>query len=251
MRKTLIVGNWKMNKTISQAEELLQRLLQRIDSRCPAEVVVAPPFTILAAARAQLCDTVIGLAAQNVAAEDMGAFTGEVSAPMLIEAGCGWVIIGHSERRHQFGEPDALINRKVKNALEHGLKVILCVGETDAERDAEQTEHVVHLQLTEGLNGVTPAAAAHVVVAYEPVWAIGTGQTATPAQAQEVHGLIRRWIGELYGPDTAQAMRVLYGGSVTPDNSHSLLGQPDIDGALVGGASLDVDLFCAIIGSAE
>ncbi len=251
MRKILIAGNWKMNKTLSETEGLLQGLVRRLDSSCPAEVVVAPPFTSLSLAASLLKGTGIGLAAQNVFAEDAGAFTGEISAPMLVEAGCGWVIVGHSERRHQFGESEALINRKVRHALDHGLNVILCVGETEVERDAEQTEHVVHLQLTEGLKDVEPSAVGRVVVAYEPVWAIGTGKNASPQQAEQVHCLIRQWIGELYGPAAGESIRVLYGGSVTPENSRGLLGEDNIDGALVGGASLDVDLFCAIIGSVE
>jgi len=251
MRKPLVAGNWKMNKTIPQTEELLQGLKKRVGPGSPAEVVVAPPFTALAAARALLNDTPIGLAAQNVYAEDSGAFTGEVSAPMLVDAGCGWVIVGHSERRHHFMESDALINRKVIKALQHGLKVIFCVGETDAEREGEQTEHVVNLQVTQGFENVGRDAAAQVVIAYEPVWAIGTGKTATPEQAQEVHALIRQWVCELYDSDLAENLRVLYGGSVTPDNSRGLLSQPDIDGALVGGASLDVDSFCAIIDSVD
>ncbi|WP_272908671.1 triose-phosphate isomerase [Nitrospina gracilis] len=251
MRKTLIAGNWKMNKTLSQTEGLLRNLTRRLDSDCPAEVVVAPPFTSLALAASLLKGTDIGLAAQNVFAEDAGAYTGEISAPMLVEAGCGWVIVGHSERRRQFGESEALINRKVKHALDHNLKVILCVGETDAERNAGQTESVVHLQLTEGLKDVTSSEAGNVVIAYEPVWAIGTGKNATPQQAEQVHCLIRKWMGELYGPSVAETTRVLYGGSVTPENSRGMLAEDNIDGALVGGASLDADLFCAIIGSAE
>lgn len=237
-----------MNMTLPQTEELLNGLKQRVRTGEAVEVVVAPPFTSLVTARSILQGTPIGLAAQNMYAEDFGPYTGEISAPMLVSAGCGWVIIGHSERRQHFGEMDSLINRKIKKALEHGLKVIFCVGETLAERQGGRTEDVVHRQLLQGLDEVPEASMKQVVIAYEPVWAIGTGNTATPEQAQEMHRLIRQWLADLYSPQTAQALRIVYGGSVNAANCRDLLSQPDIDGALVGGASLDVDSFCAIIG---
>ena len=246
-RTPFIVGNWKMFKTIPEAREALTVLRVAVRDVDRVECGVAPPFPALVTAAEILEGSGIALAGQNMHPDAEGAFTGEVSAPMLKAAGAGYVILGHSERRQLFGEDDAFIARKVEAALEHELTPILCVGETFEQREADETVAVVTSQLGGGLTAVKGAELPQLVVAYEPVWAIGTGLTATPEQAQQVHALIRNFLDDLLGPTSASRIRIQYGGSVTLDNAVELLAQPDIDGALVGGASLDPDSFAAII----
>jgi triosephosphate isomerase len=245
--RKLIAGNWKMHTTLAEARELARGIVQGLGPAPTAEVTVAPPYTALAAVAEVLAGTPVRLAAQDVFWEEKGAYTGAISPVMLVDVGCSQVIIGHSERRQHFGETDATVNRKVKAALKAGLGPIVCVGETLAEREAGLTLKVVERQIQEGLAGLPADAASRLVIAYEPVWAIGTGRTATPAQAQEVHAFIRTFLPDLLG--TPQ-VRILYGGSVTPDNAAILLAEPDIDGALVGGASLKAASFLAIIAAA-
>jgi triosephosphate isomerase (TIM) len=247
MRKMLIAGNWKMNKTVPESLELIHALMAKLDSSCPAEVVLIPPFTSLFSAAEALRGSAIQLGAQNLSHLSEGAVTGEVSSLMLVSVGCRYVLVGHSERRNLFQEDDVVINQKLKTALSEGLHPILCVGESWQEREAGTTKDVIGNQLKRGLDGLTPMEMGKMTIAYEPVWAIGTGKTAQPEQAQEIHEAIRSELSSQYEPETAKAIRIIYGGSVTPDNSPSLMAQPDIDGALVGGASLDADSFYAII----
>ena len=247
-RRPFIAGNWKMHKTLAEAQALARDIRQGVAPGRRAEVALAPPYTALATVAAELAGSEIRLAAQNAFWEPQGAFTGEISPMMLADVGCHYVIIGHSERRQHFGETNASVNRRLQAVLDAGLAIILCVGETLAEREAAQTFEVVRRQLCEGLAGVA-AGADRLVIAYEPVWAIGTGKTATPQQAQEVHAFIRSLLREFMGP-AAEAIRLQYGGSVTPDNAATLMAQPDIDGALVGGASLKPALFLPIINAA-
>jgi triosephosphate isomerase len=247
-RRTFIAGNWKMNKTVGEATALARELRSAVSMvRDRVEIAVAPPFTALHPVAKALEDSNVALAGQNCHAEASGAFTGEVSAPMLQEVGCTWVILGHSERRQFFGETDAGVNRKVAAALKAGIKPIICVGETLEEREAGKTLAVVEAQVKGCLSGFGKAEGATFVLAYEPVWAIGTGKTATARQAQEVHAHLRGVLAGLWGQETADAVRLQYGGSVKADNAAELLGQPDIDGALVGGASLKVADFAAIV----
>ncbi len=246
-RKLFIAGNWKMNLSRAGAMDLAAALAEDIGSIHEVDLAVAPPFVYLMSVGDALGMCRIELAAQDVFYEDDGAFTGEISADMLKDVGCRYAIIGHSERRHVVGESDELINRKVLKALSEAMEVIFCVGELLEQREAGQTLEVVKRQVRVGLEGVSPPDAARVTVAYEPVWAIGTGRTATPDQAQEVHAMIRGLLGELYDADQAEAMRIQYGGSVKPDNAADLLSQADIDGALVGGASLKAVDFAAIV----
>lgn len=247
MRKPLIAGNWKMYKTTTDAVALVTRLKQLLGQSDGAEVVVCPPFTALSAVGNALRGSRIGLGAQNMHWEKEGAYTGEVSPVMLADLGCRYVILGHSERRHYFGETDVNINRKLKAALELELIPIVCVGETRTEREGGRTIEVVDGQLQGGLDGISPEGGAGIAIAYEPVWAIGTGLTATPAQAAEVHTFIRKRLRDLWGDRVAAAIRILYGGSVKPDNIDALMAEPEIDGALVGGASLTVDAFARIV----
>jgi triosephosphate isomerase len=247
-RQPFIAGNWKMNKTLAEARVLARDIRQGVAPNRRAEVALAPPYTALNAVAGELTGSDIRLAAQDVFWEKPGAYTGAISASMLADVGCHYVIVGHSERRQHFGETNASVHRRLQAVLESGLAVILCVGETLEEREAGKTFEVVHTQLREGLAGEV-AGADHLVIAYEPVWAIGTGKTATPQQAQEVHAFIRSLLREYMGPE-AEAIRIQYGGSVTPDNAATLLAQPDIDGALVGGASLKPELFLPIIAAA-
>ncbi len=249
-RTPFIVGNWKMFKTIPEAREALTVLRVAVRDIDRVECAVAPPFPALVTAAEILEGSGIALAGQNMHPAAEGAFTGEVSAPMLKAAGAGYVILGHSERRRLFGEDDGFIARKLEAALEHELIPILCVGETLEQREADETAAVVTSQLGAGLAAVKGAELPQLVVAYEPVWAIGTGLTATPEQAQQVHSLVRDVLEDLLEPASASLIRIQYGGSVTLDNAVELLAQPDIDGALVGGASLDPDSFAAIVAAA-
>lgn len=247
MRTPLIAGNWKMFKTVPEALELVEGLLNGLGNASDREVLVCPPYTALYAVGARLNGTAIQLGGQDVFYESQGAFTGAIAPQMLRDVGCRYVIVGHSERRQIFGESDALVNRKLRAALATGLRPILCVGETKPERDAGRAEDVVVSQLRGSLADVAASAADDLVVAYEPVWAIGTGDTATPADAQAMHAAVRQTLAELLGTAAAEAIRIQYGGSVKPDNVDELMGQADIDGALVGGASLKADSFLRII----
>jgi triosephosphate isomerase len=246
-RRPLLAGNWKMHGTRREAVALGRALVEAIGAVGAREVVVAPPFTALEAVAEVLAGSGIGLAAQNVHWEAKGAFTGEVSAPMLIEAGCTHAIVGHSERRQYFGETDATVGKRLRAALAGGLTPIVCVGETLAEREAGQTAAVIARQVEVALAGLGAADLSRCVLAYEPVWAIGTGRTATPAQAEEVHAAIRRQVAGLAGEAVAAGLRILYGGSVKPENIDALMAEPDVDGALVGGASLDAAAFARIV----
>jgi len=250
MRNVIIAGNWKMYKDLSETTQLLSGLTTMLTSVRPGvTVVICPPFTSLAVAADLLKGSMIRLGAQDMSQHDEGAYTGEVSWKMLKSAGCSYVILGHSERRQHFGETNDLINLKAKKALANGLRPIICVGETLTEREKGVTAQVIAAQITGVLSGLAEPEMANVVVAYEPVWAIGTGKTATPAQAQEVHGSIRALISKLYSGPVAENLVIQYGGSVKPDNAADLLSQQDIDGALVGGACLKADLFTSIINS--
>ncbi len=247
-RTAVIAGNWKMHGTVAQTRALASGLRKRLGQLSrDRQVVIAPPFTSLAAAAEAVRGSAVEVAAQNVHWETTGAFTGEVSAVMLLEAGCRWVIIGHSERRQHFGETDADVNRRAHAALAAGLRTIVCVGETLEERDAGRTFDVVRRQARAALLDLAVAAIRNVCIAYEPVWAIGTGRAATPKQAEEVHADVRRVVAEAMGAGEAEQLRILYGGSVKPDNIDSLMAEPDIDGALVGGASLEVESFARIV----
>lgn len=246
MRRKFIAGNWKMFTNRAVGEQLARDLVAGLGADKSVDVAVCPPFPYLSAVSAALQGSSIKLGAQNLYPKTEGAFTGEVSPAMLVDAGCDLVIIGHSERRHVLGETDSFINEKVHAGLEAGLQVILCVGEMLAEREAGETEKVLDRQATEGLKGIDGAKLGRIVVAYEPVWAIGTGKVATPEQAQEAHAFLRKRIGELCG-DAAQNLIIQYGGSVKPNNAAEILKKPDVDGALVGGASLKADDFLAII----
>jgi triosephosphate isomerase len=246
-RRPMIAGNWKMHKTVPEAVALATRLAQTVGNFEQREVLVAPPFTALLEVHRALAGSRILLGAQNMYCEDTGAFTGEVSPVMLLSAGCTHVILGHSERRQIFGESDELINRKVLQAIRKELRPILCIGEILSEREAGRAQTVVESQLRTGLKSLTREDHSRIILAYEPVWAIGTGRTATPAQAQEMHGFIRGLLSGLFDPDSAGAIRILYGGSVKPDNISELMAEPDIDGALVGGASLKAEDFEKIV----
>ena len=249
-RKTIIAGNWKMNKTTTEAVELIDALIPAVaDAQC--EVVICTPFTALATAVEKTRGTNIHVGAQNVHFEQSGAFTGEISAEMLVDLGVEYVITGHSERRQYFAETDETVNKRTLAALNAGLKVLVCVGENLEQREQGVTEELVRLQTKIALQGVTKEQLPQVVIAYEPVWAIGTGKTATSDQAQEVCGRIRQLLGELYGEDTAQTVTIQYGGSMNPANAEELLGQPDVDGGLIGGASLKADAFASIVAAAS
>jgi triosephosphate isomerase len=248
-RKPFMAANWKMNLSLAEAEDLLTSIKQAHLDFNMVDVLVAPPFTILQLAREVLAGTNILIAGQNMHWEKNGAFTGEISPLMLREAGCSHVLLGHSERRTCFFETSEMVNRKVDAAIDAGLIPIICIGETLEEREGKKTFEVIRTQLEESLKtrrqlGNLPES---VILAYEPVWAIGTGKTASPAQAQEVHLFIRRCLSEAFGPGTGEAVRILYGGSVKPDNSRELMIQPDIDGTLIGGASLKPDPFLSIV----
>ncbi len=249
-RRPVVVGNWKMQKLQAEASSLVKELRRLLDTVNEVEIGVAPPFTALGRVRQDLQGSVIKLGAQNCHFEESGAYTGEIAPKMLADAGCTYVIAGHSERRHGFGELDDNISKKVKLILHHGMTPILCVGETFDERDEEQTFRVVGRQVEIGLSGFTARGVEKTIIAYEPVWAIGTGKTATPEQAQEVHAFIREYIKDVYGEEAAAKTRIQYGGSVKPSNARELMEQPDIDGALVGGASLEAQTFAEIVRAA-
>jgi triosephosphate isomerase len=252
MRKKFVAGNWKMYTTTAKAKQLAGDVVKGLAGDDRVTVAVCPPFPYLNAVAGVVAGSPVALGAQNCYFEKEGAFTGEVSPAMLLDLGCQYAILGHSERRRkpEFAESDALINRKAKAALAAGLRVILCIGETIEEREAGKTEAVLDTQVTGSLKDIAAADLAKLVLAYEPVWAIGTGRNATPEQAQEAHAFVRRRIGHLYSASAAEAMVIQYGGSVKPDNAATLLKQPDVDGALVGGASLQADHFLAIIRAA-
>ncbi|ADH84751.1 triose-phosphate isomerase [Desulfurivibrio alkaliphilus] len=246
MRTPLIAGNWKMHLNLDQAAELAAAVAG-VAEACPdREVMIAPPFTALARVREVAGERLI-LAGQNVCWEEKGAFTGEIAPPMLRELGCRMAIVGHSERRHVFGEDDAMVNRRLRGAMAHGLVPILCIGETLDEREAGQTMAVLERQVRDGLQQVEISEAAGLVIAYEPVWAIGTGKTASPDQAQEAHEFVRRLLCEVYEKNIAAGIRILYGGSVNAANVDEIMAQADVDGALVGGASLSAETFERII----
>ena len=247
MRTKFIAGNWKMHTILAAARQLAAAVAKGVGAERRVRVAVCPPFPYLLAVGEVLRGSAVALGAQNAYCEKEGAVTGEVAPPMLADVGCTYVILGHSERRHKFGETDALINRKVQAALAAGLHVILCVGETLEEREANRTEAVLDAQLSGSLAGMDAAKLANVVLAYEPVWAIGTGQIATPEQAQQAHAFVRRRVAEKFGEEAAAALPIQYGGSAKPENVAALLHQPDVDGALVGAASLRPDDFLAII----
>jgi triosephosphate isomerase len=246
-RRPIIAGNWKMNKTTAEARDLASKLAPLVSGVKDREIVLAPTFTSLQTVGEAIKGTNMVLAAQNIFWEDKGAFTGEISAEMLLDLGCKYVIIGHSERRQYFSETDETVNKKVKQALKKGLLPIMCVGETLAEREAGRLNEVINRQVNGGLKDIGAEDMKKVVIAYEPVWAIGTGKTATPEQANEVHSLIRQKVQALYSAEISGGLRIQYGGSVTPDNVSSLMAKPDIDGALVGGASLKPESFAALV----
>ncbi len=266
-RVPLIAGNWKMNKTVEEGVQLVKELMPRVVGLPGADVAVCPPSTALHAVRQALAGSRIALGAQDVFWKDKGAYTGMISPVMLTDVRCTYVIVGHSERRGRFGAPDetlksedtlrvfgdtdASVNLKVKAALAHGLTPIMCIGETLSERDAGRTDEIVSGQVRAGLAGVTAEQVASMVLAYEPVWAIGTGRACDAPEANRVCGLVRRTVGEVYGAAAAEQVRVQYGGSVTDANAHELLSQEDIDGALVGGASLDAAKFGVIVQAAS
>jgi triosephosphate isomerase len=247
MRTLLVIGNWKMHGLQAEARTLAGAVRDGLKRKVAATVAVCPPFTALPAVAETLTGSTVALGAQNCHHEPTGAHTGEISVPMLVDLGCRYVIVGHSERRKEMGESDEQINKKLQAVLAHGLTPVLCVGETGEERRQGLTFTTVEGQLRAGLSGVSAEPVGRIVLAYEPVWAIGTGVNATPAQAAEVHGYLRGIVSELSSKETAQAVSILYGGSVKADNAESLLAEPEIDGALVGGASLKAPEFIAIV----
>ncbi|MCC7519281.1 MAG: triose-phosphate isomerase [Verrucomicrobiae bacterium] len=250
MRRPIIAGNWKMHRTLSEAENLVKGLLIELTDLSDTDVVLCPPFTSLAKVADLVAKTPVRVGAQDMYWEKEGAFTGEISATMLRDVFCRYVILGHSERRQYFGETNALVNRKAKAALAASLRPIVCVGETLDQREKQDFKGILRTQLRESLEGISVEEIEEAIVAYEPVWAIGTGRNATPAQAQEVHALLRATLTDMTGAKTAAKIRIQYGGSVKPANAAELLAQPDIDGALVGGASLDARAFAAIVKAA-
>jgi len=247
MRRPFIAGNWKMFKTVAEASSFVADLRTAVTNAIGVQIVVAPPFTAIHAAAQAARGSNIEVAAQDLHWEKQGAFTGEISATMIKEAGAAYAIIGHSERRQLFGETDAVVNRKVQSAIAQGLMPIVCIGETLEERERNETLAILDRQIKDGLDGVTAEQTAALVIAYEPVWAIGTGRNATAAQAGEAHSHIRTRLRQWFGADAADKCRVIYGGSVKPDNIRELIAEPDVDGALVGGASLEVKSFGEIV----
>ncbi|MDD5687037.1 MAG: triose-phosphate isomerase [Elusimicrobia bacterium] len=246
-RVSLIAGNWKMNKTIKESVELVTALKQKLSDVKEREVLVCPPFISICAVKEVVKNSNIKLGAQNMYFEKSGAYTGEISPLMLKDAGCEYVIIGHSERRQYFGETDESVNKKMHSAYENALIPIVCVGETLQQREKNETFAIIEKQVKVGITGLNDEQSAKLVIAYEPVWAIGTGKTATPQQAEEVHLFIRKICSDIYSKATAENIRILYGGSVKPDNVSEIMKQPNIDGALVGGASLKADDFVKLV----
>jgi triosephosphate isomerase len=246
VRRPLMAANWKMHKTVGEAVAFAKAFVPRVADAAGVDVAIAPPYTALSALGGALGGSAIELAAQNVHPEEQGAFTGEIAPGMLRELGCAYTIVGHSERRTLFGETSAFVARKAAALLRHGIRPIVCVGESLEEREAGRTDDVIERQLRESLEGLPAERATELVIAYEPIWAIGTGRTATPAMAQEVHARVRAALRGRFGP-AADDIRIQYGGSVKPDNVRELMEQPDIDGALVGGASLDPESFARIV----
>jgi triosephosphate isomerase len=249
-RRPLIAGNWKLYKTIKESVELVTQLKRGLPNPLACDVVVAPVYTALHAVRAELSASAIRLAAQDAYWEKQGAFTGEVSSFLLRDVGCDFVIVGHSERRQYFGETDAGVNKKAKSVLAHQMSPIVCVGETREQREAGKTLQVILSQVDAALQGLQPGELSQLAIAYEPIWAIGTGLTASPKDAQDAHRAIRERVAGLFGGESAEKLRIVYGGSVKPDNAASLMAQPDIDGALVGGASLTAESFLGIVKAA-
>jgi triosephosphate isomerase len=247
MRRPFLAGNWKMYKTLPEALELVAGLKRELLDIKDKEIAVFPPYPILHTVARDLKNSNIGVGAQNLFWEEQGAFTGEISAKMLIDVGCKYVIIGHSERRQYFGETNETVNKKIFAALKAGLLPIVCVGEKLEEREAGKTFKVIEEHIKNGLKGLTSDQMSKVTIAYEPVWAIGTGKTATKEHAQEVHAFIRKLLAEMFGKEVSDKVRIQYGGSVKPENIKELMSQPDIDGVLVGGASLKVDSFVKIV----
>jgi len=247
VRTPLVAGNWKMNKLVSEAVATVETLKPLVAGVSGADIVVCPVFTALQAAAQAAAGSNIQIGAQNCYRKESGAYTGEVSPQMLLDVGCTWTIIGHSERRTLFHEADALLNEKLHFALDAGLKVMFCIGETLEERDGGQMHAVLTRQVTEGLKGLKPGHFANMSIAYEPVWAIGTGKTATPDQAEEAHAFVRGLVRGQFGEDIAGALRIQYGGSVKPGNAAELMAKPNVDGSLVGGASLEANDFAAIV----
>ena len=247
MRRPIIAGNWKMNKTAAEAVELVEGLKPLVADVTDVEIVVAPTFLSLVPVAEALKGSNIALAAQNMYWEESGAFTGEIAPPMLLDVGCEYVILGHSERRQYFGETNETVNQKAKAAHMIGLKPIVCVGEQLDQREAGTTHDVIRDQVLNGLDGLTAEEMLKTVVAYEPVWAIGTGKTATPDQAQDVHAFIRSQLKEMFSADVADAVRIQYGGSMKPENVAELMAHPDVDGGLIGGASLKADSFAQVV----
>ncbi|HET7152537.1 MAG TPA: triose-phosphate isomerase [Candidatus Kapabacteria bacterium] len=247
MRRKIVAGNWKMNTDVASAKTLLRSIVESVKKSAPAaDVIVCPPYIALQEAQSILHDSKVALGAQNLHYEDDGAFTGEISATMLKSVGCKYVIIGHSERRQYFGETDGTVNKRIHKALNHELTPIFCVGETLNERQSGKAFDVIHRQVTGGLENISPENMKRIIIAYEPVWAIGTGQNATPAQAEEVHAYIRTILKELFSDAIAQVISILYGGSVKPENAREIFAQQNVDGGLIGGASLKADNFLAI-----
>jgi triosephosphate isomerase len=247
MRKRIVAGNWKMNKTVAEARDLVKQILRELGDAPHVDIVLCPPFTALGVVSEAITDSVLDLGSQNMHWEASGAYTGETSAEMLRELFCHYVILGHSERRTYFHETDDMVNHKARAARAANLIPIVCVGETLEQREAGDTDSVVAAQVRGSLRDLSQSEIQPVIVAYEPIWAIGTGRTASPEQAQEVHALIRGVLAELADDSVADAMRIQYGGSVKPDNAVELFNQPDIDGGLIGGASLDARSFAEIV----
>lgn len=250
MRRTLIAGNWKMNCTRSEAAKLAQDVARGV-ADAAVDVVMCPPFTALDTVSSIVSGTNVALGAQDIFWESSGAYTGEISPDMLLDAGCSYVIVGHSERRQYMSETDEMVNRKAQAALAAGLKVMMCVGETLDEREAGKMEEIVKREVVNGLAEISVAQLKDLSIAYEPIWAIGTGRTATPQQANEAHEFIRSIVGDLYGAEAAEMFVIQYGGSVKPDSTADLMAEPHVDGALVGGASLNPDSFVGIVKTAN
>ena len=250
-RRPIVAGNWKMNKTVDESADLAKAVVDAVKGVSGVDVVVCPTFTALDRVGQRIAGSNVALGGQNVHWEAQGAYTGEISTAMLLTCGCTYIILGHSERRQYFGETNSTVNRRLKAALGAGLTPIVCVGETQGERESGVTDQIVSEQVKQGLEGLTSEDVAKIVMAYEPVWAIGTGLTATPEQAEDVHALMRGLLTDLVGSATAEGVRLQYGGSVKPDNADELFSKPNIDGGLIGGAALEAGSFAAIVKAAQ